>query len=292
MVLEKTSPISHAFSGPSFCLVTPMCHQISGSTPTSPISPAFSGQGFSLAAPMCHQISQVKSSNPHKSYLICFQWSIAFPCCTPVPVRLSRSNPQKSYLISHLLVVIFPLPHPCTTRFPRSNLHKSYLTCFQWSLFFPCCTDVPLDFRGQIVKSPQVLPHLLLVINSFPLLRPCASQTFEVKSSQVLSHLLLVVVIFPSATCAARFPRSNPHKSYLICFQWSLFFPCRTHVPLDFPSQIVKPPQVLSHLLCSGRYSAFSHFTSFSCCVSRCVSPFCLPGAAFATAHRPDRSEQ
>ena len=63
-------------------------------------------------------------------------------------------------------------------------------------------------------------------------------------------------------------------------------------MPLDFPSQIVKPPQVLSHLLCSGRYSAFSHFTSFSCCVSRCVSPFCLPGAAFATAHRPARSEQ
>ena len=63
-------------------------------------------------------------------------------------------------------------------------------------------------------------------------------------------------------------------------------------MPLDFPSQIVKPPQVLSHLLCSGRYSAFSQFTSFSCCVSRCVSPFCLPGAAFATAHRPDRSEQ
>ena len=63
-------------------------------------------------------------------------------------------------------------------------------------------------------------------------------------------------------------------------------------MPLDFPSQIVKPPQVLSYLLCSGRYSCFSHFTSFSCCVSRCVSPFCLPGAAFATAHRPDRSEQ
>ena len=48
-------------------------------------------------------------------------------------------------------------------------------------------------------------------------------------------------------------------------------------MPLDFPSQIVKPPQVLSHLLCSGRYSAFSHFTSFSCCDPvvplRCVSP-------------------
>ena len=63
-------------------------------------------------------------------------------------------------------------------------------------------------------------------------------------------------------------------------------------MPLDFPSQIVKLPQVLSHLLCSGRYSAFSHFASFSCCVSRCVSPLCLPGAAIATAHRPDRSEQ
>ena len=28
----------------------------------------------------------------------------------------------------------------------------------------------------------------------------------------------------------------------------SLFFPCRTHAPLDFPGQI-KSPQVLSHLL-------------------------------------------
>ena len=63
-------------------------------------------------------------------------------------------------------------------------------------------------------------------------------------------------------------------------------------MPLDFPSQIVKPPQVLSHLLCSGRYSAFSQFTSFSCCVSRCASPLCLPGEAFATADRPARSEQ
>ena len=63
-------------------------------------------------------------------------------------------------------------------------------------------------------------------------------------------------------------------------------------MPLDFPRQIDKPPQVLSHLLCSGRYSAFSHFTLFSCCVSHCASPLCLPGEAFATADRPDRSEQ
>ena len=39
-----------------------------------------------------------------------------------------------------------------------------------------------------------------------------------------------------------------------------------------------------------GRYSSFSHFTSFSSCVSRCVSPLCVPGGGFASAHRPDRS--
>ena len=66
-----------------------------------------------------------------------------------------------------------------------------------------------------------------------------------------------MVAIFPLPhPCAIRFPKSNPHKSYLICF-------------------VVVAIQLL-----------------FSCCVSRCVSPLCLAGAAFATAHRPDRSEQ
>ena len=179
------------------------------------------------------------------------------------------------------------------------------------SLFFPCHTHVPFDFPSQIVKPPQVLSHLLCSgrysafsqFTSFsccvsrcasPLClpgeafatadRPARSEQWSfggeqfqapprwdttgaidfpsqiVKSPQILSHLLLVVAIF---------------------------FPGRAHVPLDFPSQVVKPPQVLSHLLCSGRYSSFSHFTSFSCCVSCCASALCLPGEAFATADRP-----
>ena len=103
---------------------------------------------------------------------------------------------------------------------------------------------MPLDFPSQIVKLPQVLSHLLLMLAIFP---------------------------FP---CAIRFPKSNRQSSTSpISSAFSGRYFCHTHVPLDFPSQIVKLPQVLSHLLCSGRYSAFSHFTSFSCCVSRCVSP-------------------
>ena len=86
----------------------------------------------------------------------------------------------------------------------------------------------------------------------------------QVKSPQVLSHLLLVVAIFPLPhPCAIGFLKSN------------------RQIPTSSISSSF-----------SGRYSTFSHFTSFSCCVSRCVSPLCLPGEAFATAHRPDRSEQ
>ena len=114
------------------------------------------------------------------------------------------------------------------------------------------------------VKSPQVLSHLLLVVAIFPCRTrvPLDFQGQIVKSPQILSHLLLVVAIFP-LPCAIRFPRSN--------------------------RQIFTNP--ISSAF-SGRYSAFSHFTLFSCCVSRCVSPLCLPGEAFATAHRPHLSEQ
>ena len=47
---------------------------------------------------------------------------------------------------------------------------------------------VPLHFPDQIVQSPQILSHLLLMLAIFP---------------------------FP---CTIGFPRPNPHKSYLICF--------------------------------------------------------------------------
>ena len=64
-----------------------------------------------------------------------------------------------------------------------------------------------------------------------------------VKSPEILSHLLLMVAIFPFP-CAIRFPKSNRQT----------------------------PTSPISSAF-SGRYSAFSHFASFSCC----VFPLCLP---------------
>ena len=100
----------------------------------------------------------------------------------------------------------------------------------------------------------------------------------RVEDPQVLSHLLLAVAVFPLPhSCVIRFPRPNPHKTYLICFYTGMGIqacdfaqmprvedpqvlshlllvvaiiplprPCAT---FDFPGQIVKAPQVLSHLL-------------------------------------------
>ena len=79
---------------------------------------------------------------------------------------------------------------------------------------------MPLHFPDQIVQSPQILSHLLLVVAIFPC-RTHAQLDFPaqiVKSPQVLSHLLLMVALFPLPhPCAIRFPTPNPHKSYLIC---------------------------------------------------------------------------
>ena len=134
------------------------------------------------------------------------------------------------------MVAIFPLPRPYAIRFPRSNrqISKSPISSAFSGRYFSLAAAAS-DFPSQIVKSPQVLSHLLSVVAIFPLPHPCA----------------------------IRFPKSNRQT-----------------------------PTVLSHLLCSGRYSAFSHFTSFSCCVSCCASPLGLPGEAFSTADRPARSEQ
>ena len=112
----------------------------------------------------------------------------------------------------------FPLPHSCVIRFPRPNPHKTYLICFYTGMGIQPC-----DFAQMPrVEDPQVLSHLLLVVAIIPLPRPCATFDFPgqiVKSPQVLSHLLLVVAIFPLPhPRAIRFPRPNPHKSYLICF--------------------------------------------------------------------------
>ena len=60
---------------------------------------------------------------------------------------------------------------------------------------------MPLHFPDQIVKSPEILSHLLLVVAIFPLPHPCAIRfprslnRQNPHKSQVLSHLLLVVAI-------------------------------------------------------------------------------------------------
>ena len=175
---------------------------------------------------------------------------------------------------------------------------------------------MPLDFPGQIPTSPisSALQWSLFSFFSFyiifllclPLCLSVVSPRGGVCNCWPSSPFWAVKLwgrAVPSASPVRhnwchRFPKSNrqistsPISSAFSGRYMSLFFPCHTHVPFDFPSQIVKPPQVLSHLLCSGRYSAFSQFTSFSCCVSRCAFPLCLPGEAFATADRPARSEQ
>ena len=117
-----------------------------------------------------------------------------------------------------------------------------------------------LDFRGQIFTSPISSAFSRRYFS----LRNMRRSISQVKSPQVLSHLLLVVAIFPL-----------PH-------------PCA----IRFSSQIVKSPQVLSHLLLVVAIQLFLILHHFPVVSSRCVSPLCLPGAAIATAHRPDRSEQ
>ena len=121
--------------------------------------------------------------------------------------------------------------------------------------FFPCRTHVPLDFPSQIVKPPQVLSHLLLVIAIFPLPHPCAmrfpSSKRQIPTSPISSAFCGRYFPLPRPS-AIRFPRSNRQMStspISSAFCGRYFFPCRAHVPLDFPGQIVKSPQVLSHLL-------------------------------------------
>ena len=160
------------------------------------------------------------------------------------------------------------------------------------SLFFPCHTHVFSFFSFYIIFL-LCLPLCLSVVSPRGGVCNCwPSRPFWA----VKLWGWAVPSAFPVRHNGRhRFPKSNRQIStnpISSAFSGRYFFPCRTHAPLHFPSQIVQPPQVLSHLLCSARYSCFSHFTSFSCCVSRCASPLCLPGEAFATADRPARSEQ
>ena len=137
------------------------------------------------------------------------------------------------------MVAIFPLPHPCAIRFPKSNrqTHTSPISsALQWSLF---------SFISVYIIFLLCLPLCLSVVSPGEAFatadRPARSEQWSFGGEQFQAP-----------------PR------------WD------TTGAIDFPSQIVKPPRVLSNLLCSGRYSAFSHFISFSCCVSRCASPLCL----------------
>ena len=188
---------------------------------------------------------------------------------------------------------------------------------------------MPLHFPGQIIKSPQVLSHLLLVVAIFPVPHPCAIRfprsnrqiptspissafsrysafsqftSFSCWVSRCASALCLPWEAFATADCPARycggeqfpngchrFPKSNRQIStspISSALQWSLL----PHPAIRFPKSNSNPHKSISSA--SGCYSAFSHFTSFSCCVSCCASPLCLPGEAFSTADRPARSEQ
>ena len=173
-------------------------------------------------------------------------------------------------ILSHLLLVvaIFPLPHPCAIRFPKSkssNPHKSYLICFA-----------------------VVAIQLFLILHHFPVVSPGVSLRCVSPGRRL--QLLTVQTVLSSEAVGASSSKRLPGETQ--------------RVPLHFPDQIVKSPEILSHLLLvvaifslphpcairfpksnrqiptssisssfSGRYSTFSHFTSFSCCVSRCVSP-------------------
>ena len=89
-----------------------------------------------------------------------------------------------------------------------------------WSLFFPCRTHVPLDFQA---KSPQVLSHLLLHGQGHP-------------------------GMWLSLSVQSRKPTS-PISSGFSDRYFSLATPmCH----LDFPDQIVKSPQILSHVPLHG----------------------------------------
>ena len=146
------------------------------------------------------------------------------------------------------------------------------------------------------VKSPQVLYHLLLVVAIFPLPHPCAigylksdrqiptnsiSSSFSGRYS-TFSH-------FTSFSCCVSRCVSPGRRLQLLTVQAVLGseavgagsskrLPGETQrVPLDFPSQIVKSPQVLSHLLLVVAIQFFlilHHFPVASPVVSlRCVSP-------------------
>ena len=182
-----------------------------------------------------------------------------------VPLDFPGQIVKSPQVLSHLLLVvaIFPLPRPCTSKFPRSNRQistsppiSSAFSGRYLSLAAPMCIRFPKSNR----QSPQVPSHLLLVVAIFPLPHPCAirfpKSNRQISTSPISSALSGRYFSLAASMCheISQFKSSNPLKSYLICFYFSgryfsLAAPMCIHVALDFPSQIVKFPKVLSHLL-------------------------------------------
>ena len=154
--------------------------------------------------------------NPHKSYLICIYRGKGIQACDFGSVSRVE-NPQ---VLSHLLFLvgdIFPLPHQCAIRFPKSNAHTSYLICFYTGEGHPGMR-LWLSVQGRKPTSPL--------------------------SSAVSGRYMVAIFPLPPP-CAIRFPKSNPHTSYLICF-----YTGKGIQACDFGSvSRVENPQVLSHLL-------------------------------------------
>ena len=162
-----------------------------------------------------------------------------------MPLDFPGQIVKSPQVLSHLLLVvaIFPLPHPCAIRFPRSN--RQIPTSPISSAFSGRYFSLP---RSCAIRFPTPNPHksYLICFYTGKGIQACDFGQPRVEDPQVLSHLLLVVAVFPLPhSCAIRFPRPNPHKSYLICF-----YTGKGIQACDFGQMLrVEDPQVLSHLL-------------------------------------------
>ena len=79
------------------------------------------------------------------------------------------------------------------------------------------------------LKAPQVLSHLLLVVAIFPLPHPCAIR-FPRSNHQISTNPISSAfsgryfsLAAPMCHWSSQVKSSNPHKFYLIFFEWSLF---------------------------------------------------------------------
>ena len=113
--------------------------------------------------------------------------------------------------------------HATLVQCPGSKTHKSYLICFQWSLFFLCRTNGPLDFPSQMPTRPSSSAFS----GRYFSLAACAHvpMRFPGQIPQVLSHLLLVVVIFHllHPLCQLEFPGQIPTSISMKHMRWEFF---------------------------------------------------------------------